>query len=173
MKREAKIFIENDNQDKTIENSLFLQKKDKSDSIGVDITYLCFKDINSNILEYPLSGTPTVFCIGINSHKQTSIYLSLLISHKYKNNERILNLNTLRDKQFFEVGVGEHEIQLEMPYFCLTLGQYVMKMSILKENLYMYDAVESFDFFVKDMDFNSVECEFFQPRKWQIIHLNE
>lgn len=159
--------------DKTIENSLFLPKKDKSDSTGVDITYLCFKDINSDILEYPLSGTPTMFCIGINSHKETNIYLSLLISNKYKNNERILNLNTLRDKQFFRVGVGEHEIQLEMPYLCLTSGQYVMKMSVLKDNLYMYDAVESFDFLVKDMDSNSIECEFFQPRKWQIIHLNE
>jgi lipopolysaccharide transport system ATP-binding protein len=154
--------------DKTIENSLFLPKKDKSDSTGVDITYLCFKDINSNVLEYPLSGTPTVFCIGINSHKETNIHLTILVNDKFRNNERLLNISTVKDKQFFRISEGEYEIKLEMPYLCLAQGNFTMKLSISQDSLYLYDAVEDFEFNVKNAHTNMIDCAFYQPKNWKL-----
>jgi lipopolysaccharide transport system ATP-binding protein len=157
--------------DKTIKNSLFLPKKDKSDSTGVDITYLCFKDINSNILEYPISGTPTVFCIGINSHKETNIHLTITVDDKFRNNERLLNISTFSDKQCFRIFKGEHEIKLEMPYLCLTQGDFRMKLSISQDKLYIYDAVEVFEFNVKNTHTDIIDCVFYQPRNWHLLSL--
>lgn len=158
--------------DKSIVNSLFLSPKEEKNSTGVDITYVYFKDMKGNPLEYLLSGTPTIFCVGVKSYQETPLYLSMLVSDKYRNHEIILNLNTLRDKQDFKIGQGKYEIQLKMPYLCLKSGYYQIKLSIIKNNIFIYDTIESFDFLVKDTNYNAAECEFFQPRTWQIVEIN-
>jgi lipopolysaccharide transport system ATP-binding protein len=148
--------------------SLVLPEKFQNESSGLDITYLCFKDDNDNIVESPVSGESTNFCVGCKAHKTfENVGVNILIREEYGEGESTLRLNTFSDEESFTVLPGEHEIQLKMPYCCLKPSSYVMKMSVGQGPLYLLDAVESFEFRVKAAR-NMTNCLFYQPRNWKI-----
>ena len=150
--------------------SLFLPEKSEDESLGLDITYLCFKDDNGNIVESPTSGKFVIFCVGCKARKKIEdIGLNLLIKDKFGEGELTLRLSTFSDGESFSVMPGEHEIQFKMPYCCLKPSSYVMKMSVGQDSLSLLDAVESFEFKVKASE-NMSQCLFYQPRSWKIIN---
>ena len=149
--------------------ALFLPKKPTSETSGLDITYLCFKDEKDNIIELPKSGEPIIFCVGCKAHKTIeNLGVNLLIKEKFGQGERVLRLSTFSDKESFSVLPGEHEIQLQMPYCCLKPSFYIMKMSVGQGSLYLLDAIESFEFTVNE-SINMSQCLFYQPRSWKLI----
>ncbi|MDZ8055556.1 MAG: polysaccharide ABC transporter ATP-binding protein [Aulosira sp. ZfuVER01] len=145
-----------------------LPEKPQNESNGLDITYLCFKDENLNIVPNPVSGQPITLCTGIKAYKKfQDIGFSLLIDELSVEGERILRLSTYTDETSFTVITGEDEIRIKMPYFCLKPGLYTMKVSISQGTLNILDAIESFKFTVKNLDSMS-ECSFYQPRHWYL-----
>jgi len=82
--------------------------------------------------------------------------------------EKSSGMMFLPDEEFFEVVPGKHEIQVQMPYFCLKPGIYTVNVKIKTGSLYTFDAVNSFRFTVKS-DGKMSQCMFYQPRSWQLV----
>ncbi|MBW4608501.1 MAG: ABC transporter ATP-binding protein [Hassallia sp. WJT32-NPBG1] len=147
---------------------LFLSEKNKDESLGLDIAYICFKDHELNNFVTPISGNNINLCIGLKAHKQhENIQLNLLVSELSIDSGRVLRLNSFNDNQLFNMLPGEHEIQVQMPYCCLKPGLYSMKMSISHGSLYILDGIESFNFTVESPG-NMSDCSFYQPRIWKL-----
>jgi lipopolysaccharide transport system ATP-binding protein len=149
--------------------ALFLPERSENESLGLDITCLCFKDHKGNIVESPISGKSINFCVGFKAHNIIeNVGINILIREEFGEGELALRLSTFSDEESFSVLPGEHEIQLQMPYCCLKPSSYIMKMSVGQGPLYLLDAVESFEFRVEPSK-NMSQCLFYQPRNWKII----
>jgi len=149
--------------------SLFLSEKSESESSGLDITYLCFKDNKGNKIESPISGESINFCVGCKARQRLeNVGLNLLIHEKFGEVGRVLRLSSFTDEEVFSVLPGEHEIQVQMSYCGLKPGSYTLKMSVGQGSLYLLDAVEAFEFRVNKSSSMS-ECLFYQPRAWKLV----
>ncbi len=146
-----------------------LQDKPESESSGLDITYLSFKDHEGNIIESPVSGRPTYFCVGCKARMEiNNVGLTFLIKEVFGETEWVLRLSTLNDNKSWNISPGEHEIQTQMPYFSLRPGLYTLKLNVSQGSDYILDAVESFKFAVKGLE-NMSHCLFYQPREWNLV----
>jgi len=151
---------------------LFLPRKSKSESSGIDIVSLCFKDEHGNILETPISGEPASLCVECHADKQVEqANLCVTITDVGGENGRILYLTSGSDNESLKVFPGKNELQLQLPYCGLVPGVYSAKIFI-KEGAYSFDAVESFRFTVKATKMTS-QALFYQPRKWKAMHYVE
>jgi lipopolysaccharide transport system ATP-binding protein len=149
--------------------TLFLEAKDKSESLGVDITYVCFKNEQGDIVEFPSTGRAVNVCIGCKAHKRVeNLNLSVAISDTGADNERVLALSNDEPLDCFTVNSGNFEIQLQLPYCGLKPGIYTAKLSLKEGYLNFLDVVESFAFTVKSNE-KMNQCSFYQPRKWAIV----
>ncbi len=79
----------------------------------------------------------------------------------------VLNLSSERDNQTLPLVPGHQEIRLHLPYCGLSPNLYVMKVTVARRPFYVFDMVESFRFEVKRSK-NMNQCQFYQPRKWQL-----
>lgn len=149
--------------------TLFLEAKDKSESLGVDITYICFRNEQGDIVEFPSTGRAVNFCIGCKAHKRVeNVNLSVAISDTGADNERVLVLSNDEPLDYFTVNPGNSEIQLQLPYCGLKPGIYTAKLSLKEGYLNFLDVVESFGFNVKSNE-KMNQCSFYQPRRWAIV----
>lgn len=149
--------------------AMFFPEKAESESLGLDIVSLCFKDEQGNIIETPISGEPAYFCVGCKVYKKIdNANLCVTITALAGETERILYLTSASDNERLEVFSGEVEIQMQMPYCCLSPGMYSAKIFV-REGAYSFDAVESFRFTVKASKVIS-ESLFYQPRMWKVMN---
>jgi lipopolysaccharide transport system ATP-binding protein len=148
---------------------MFLPEKPQSESIGVDIVSLCFKDEQGNIIAAPLCGEPAYLCVECKAYKKVdNANLGVSITALSGQNERMLYITSASDNEPLNILPGKVEIQMQMPYFCLLPGLYNAKI-YLKEGVCSFDIVESFRFTVKASKITSRSL-FYQPRKWQVIN---
>lgn len=146
-----------------------IPEKLESESLGIDITLLCFKKPQGEIVESLTSGEPIDFCVGFRARQQSSnINLHLKIIEIGGEVSTVLFLGGGNDEQFFEVDTGQHEIQVHLPYLGLRPGMYNMSIKLKEGSLYTFDVVESFRFTVKS-DGKMSQCKFYQPRYWKLI----
>ncbi|NWF60801.1 MAG: ABC transporter ATP-binding protein [Fischerella sp.] len=149
--------------------AMFLPEKSLHESTGLDIISVCFKDEQGNILEAPVTGETAYFCVECRANKKiNNVNLCVSITAQAGENERILYLTSANDNEQLEVLPGKVELQMQMPYCCLSPGLYSAKIFV-REGTYSFDGVQSFRFIVKTSQktFNSL---FYQPRKWQVIN---
>ncbi|OUL21154.1 ABC transporter ATP-binding protein [Nostoc sp. T09] len=147
---------------------MFLPEKPQSESLGVDIISLSFKDEQGNILAAPLCGELAYLCVECKAYKKVDYAnLGVSITALSGQNERILYITSASDNEPLNILPGRVEIQMQMPYFCLLPGLYSAKIYI-KEGVCSFDIVESFRFTVKASKITSRSL-FYQPRKWQVI----
>jgi len=147
--------------------ALFLPEKSQEESLGLDLTYLCFKDNPGKIIGSPICGKSTNFCIGYKTHRPiNNVGIIILIYSKSGGEETILRLSSFSDGVTFNLMPERQEIELQMPYFCLKPGMYSMKVLIGEPGHVFLDAVEAFEFRV-DESINMSQCIFYQPRTWQ------
>ncbi|OUL21406.1 ABC transporter ATP-binding protein [Nostoc sp. RF31YmG] len=147
---------------------MFLPEKPQSESLGVDIISLSFKDAQGNILAAPLCGELAYLCVECKSYKKVDYAnLGVAITALSGQNERILYITSASDNEPLNILPGRVEIQMQMPYFCLLPGLYSAKIYI-KEGVCSFDIVESFRFTVKASKITSRSL-FYQPRKWKVI----
>ncbi|MFH7030167.1 MAG: ABC transporter ATP-binding protein [Heteroscytonema crispum UTEX LB 1556] len=148
---------------------LFLPEKQKSESLGVDIVSLFFKDEQGNLIAAPLCGEPAYLCVEYKANKQVdNANVGVLITALSGQNERILYITSASDNQAIKIFTGKGEIQMQMPYCCLLPGLYSAKIYI-KEGICSFDIVESFRFAVKASKVIS-QSLFYQPRTWKLIN---
>lgn len=147
----------------------FIKQKNELESSGLDITYLCFRNEQGELIEFPLTGEPVHFCVGCKARKNIeNINLAVAIADTGAENERVLFLRNNENTEAFIIDVGSFEIRLQMPYCGLKPGIYNMKLSLTEGNLNVLDAVESFAFTVKSNEIMS-QCLFYQPRKLTVV----
>ncbi|OUL23686.1 ABC transporter ATP-binding protein [Nostoc sp. 106C] len=147
---------------------MFLPEKPQSESLGVDIISLSFKDAQGNILAAPLCGELAYLCVECKSYKKVDYAnLGVAITALSGQNERILYITSASDNEPLNILPGRVEIQMQMPYFCLLPGLYSAKIYI-KEGVCSFDIVEYFRFTVKASKITSRSL-FYQPRKWKVI----
>lgn len=145
-----------------------IDKETKSDS-GLDITGLFFRDKEQQIIETPLSGEPTYFCVEFHADKEIeNIGLLLFIKEVTKGGEKALLLSSFNDNKSWKAVPGKQEIQVQMPYLGLRPSLYSMRVVVRKDSLYTFDYVQAFKFMVKAKT-NMHECLFYQPRTWEMV----
>lgn len=148
---------------------MYLPEKQKSDSPGIDVISLCFKDEQGNILDTLLSGEPGYLCVECAAHiKVENLNIGILITALSGQNERVLYITSSSDNEFLEILPGKVEIQMQMPYCCLLPGLYSAKVYV-KEGIRSFDIVESFRFVVRANKIIS-QSLFYQPRHWKVIN---
>lgn len=148
---------------------MYLPEKPESESLGVDIVSLCFKDEQGNILTAPLCGEPAYLCVECKAYREVEYAnLGVLITALSGQNERVLYITSASDNEPLKISPGKVEIQMQMPYVCLLAGVYTAKIYI-KEGVCSFDVVESFRFTVKASKITSRSL-FYQPRKWQVLN---
>lgn len=150
--------------------AMYLPEKPESESLGLDIVSVSFKDELENILETPISGEPAYLCVECKAYKKIdNANLCVTITALAGENERVLYLTSASDLERLEVFPGKVEFQMQMPVCCLNSGMYSAKV-IMREGTYSFDAVESFRFTVKASKMNS-QSLFYQPRMWKVKSL--
>ncbi|MFB2768222.1 polysaccharide ABC transporter ATP-binding protein [Pelatocladus sp. BLCC-F211] len=165
-KYEADLFLRE--QAEYYTNALFLPEKSQNESLGLDITYLCFKDNQEQIIASPICGQSTVFCIGYKAHNYIEhVGVIILIQEKFGEGGIILRLSSFSDQVKFNLMPERQEIQLQMPYLSLKPGLYIMKVLIGQPGHNYLDAVEVFQFRVNEY-INMSQCLFYQPRTWKL-----
>jgi lipopolysaccharide transport system ATP-binding protein len=154
---------------KQTQNVMYLPEKDVTESTGVDIAYLFFRDIDGNIFETPITGEPCTLCVGYDSKiKVENAGLNFGIQDVGGEGDQVLRLSSFQDNELLTILPGKHEIQVHMPYLGIKPGQYMMTANIRRDSLYVFDVVESFRFSVVAKHTMSY-CLFYQPRTWKVI----
>jgi lipopolysaccharide transport system ATP-binding protein len=151
---------------------LLLPPKSATESSGLDITSLCFKDEHGTHLRSPLSGKPTSISVRCKAHRPiNAINLIVAVSNLSVESERVLYLSSQYDSQPMSVGSGEVELHLKLPYCGLSAGLYSAKIVITENGVKTLDAVESFRFRVI-ADGTADQNLFYQPREWKVTSLS-
>lgn len=146
-----------------------VQKKSKKESSGLDITTLFFRDKKGEIIDVPMTGEETYFCVKFEAEKEfENIGLLLFVKEVTRGSEKALLMSSFNDEKTWKALPGKQEIQVQMPYLGLRPGYYTMRVVIRKDSLYTFDYVQDFKFTVKAKT-SMHECLFYQPRKWKMI----
>ena len=149
-----------------------LPKKSQSESLGVDIISLYFRDEEENILDSPVTGNKTYFCIKCLVHKNVNYAgITIDVQEMCQTGESSLVISSFNDKKPLKLLPGEPEIRLQMPCLGLKPGLYSMKVYIRKDSLYTFDCVESFVFQVTGY-FSMGRSSFYQQRTWRVLNNN-
>ena len=159
----------------------FLPKKKVEESLGADITYICFKDKSGEILESPRTGESCYLCIGCKVWKKFKHFaLGIAINDLTLNGRTIIVFESYYDNQPIVMTLDNNEVQIELENLSLRPGIYEMEIYFKKENPHAnLDIVQGFRFRVKDMNERQPflgKSLFYQPRKWQVktnLYLND
>lgn len=146
---------------------LRLPDKSPEESMGLDITGVCFRDENGSLLETPWSGKPASICVRCNARREMDgINLIVAVSNLSMENERVLYLSSHYDNQSMTVQPGDVELQLQLPYCGLAPGMYSAKIVVSHKSINNLDVLESFRFRVSS-DGIAEQNLFYQPRRWK------
>ncbi|MGH9970090.1 MAG: polysaccharide ABC transporter ATP-binding protein [Pyrinomonadaceae bacterium] len=146
---------------------LRLPQKPAGESLGLDITGVCFKDEHGTVLQAPLSGKPASVCVRCKAHREMiEVNLIVAVSNLSVENERVLYLSSQYDSQPMSVKPGDVELQLQLPYCGLSAGLYSAKIVVTQKGVNTLDVVESFRFRVNS-DGITEHNLFYQPRNWK------
>jgi len=151
---------------------MVLPAKSRSESLGLDITQICFKDEQGNLLAAPMTGEPAILSVECWAHESiVGANLGAMIKSLSGEHDLVLYLTSAGDDQLLEVQPGVVELQMQMPYCGLIPGVYSAKIYIRK-GVYSFDIVESFRFTVKSQCTTS-RCQFYQPRTWNVVQKSD
>lgn len=144
-----------------------LPEKSASDSLGLDIMSICFKDRQGNRLDALKTGEYAELCIECKAHRPLeNVNVGVMISYSSGGGDRVVSITSNNDNQSHNLSAGKHEISMKMPYCCLLSGVYSANI-YLKEGVFTFDKVKSFRFQV-DSEQSTSRSLFFQPRTWEI-----
>lgn len=151
-----------------VSSVLHLPPKPATESLGLDITTICFRDPAGQVLSTLTSGDPVTLCVKLRVHRPLSeVNLRLSFMEMAKDGQTTLYLGGSNDKDRFQLAAGLHELQVELPYLGLPPGAYLLRVDIRREALFILDIVESFSFTVQSNGRMS-KSSFYQPRTWRI-----
>ncbi len=150
-------------------NVLYLSPKPAEESTGLDVTSICFKDPQGNVLQTLISGEPAVLCVTMQAHQAMSqVNLRLSFLEMGKDGQTALYLGGSNDKETFQVTPGLYELQVELPYLGLAPGAYMLRVDVRREALFILEMIEAFSFTVQSNGRMSKSI-FYQPRSWRLL----
>ncbi|MEC4817552.1 MAG: ABC transporter ATP-binding protein [Scytonema sp. PMC 1069.18] len=153
----------------TASGKMILPEKPKSESSGLDIISLCFKDEQDNLLDFMLSGESAYLCIECKaSRKVDQANVGILVTALSGEQELVLYMTSNNDNKELTILPGKAEIKMYMPYCSFIPGVYSAKIYI-RRGVYSFDMVESYRFTVKSNKTIS-RCLFYQPREWEVVN---
>ncbi|MFB2935694.1 ABC transporter ATP-binding protein [Aerosakkonemataceae cyanobacterium BLCC-F154] len=156
------------NVSETLKGKMILPAKPQSESLGLDILSLYFKDEQGNLLETLNTGESAYLCVECQAYKHIeSANLGVAITALAGQNDRVLYMTSANDRESLEISPGRVELQMQMPFCGLLPGIYSAKIFI-KEGFISFDIVESFRFSVKSSKVTN-QCLFYQPRNWKVV----
>lgn len=151
---------------------LNLPEKKPQESGGIDITYICFRDADGNVIDYPQTGKFASLCIGCRVRDRfDEVYLKCRINDLAKENETMLDLNSAYDRVFFTLDPGNVEIQIQMNCYGLKPSIYNMDAYLSRKPNYSFDAVENFRFKVESSEDTNIIASrslFYQSKEWGV-----
>lgn len=148
---------------------MYLPAKPELESMGVDITSLCFKNNQNEIIPILISGQPANLAINCKAYQNIdNLNIGVIISALSGQNERILYITSASDNELMQIQSGAVEIQMQMPHCCLLPGLYNAKIYI-KQGVQSLDIVQSFRFTVKANQVIS-QSLFYQPHTWKVTN---
>ena len=144
-----------------------LPEKSASESSGLDIISICFKDREGNKLETLKTGEYAELCIECKAHRPIeNVNVGVMISAASSGGDRVLSITSYGDNQTLKLTTGNHEIRMKMPFCGLLTGVYTTNISF-KEGIFTFDKVKTFRFKVESHKTTSRSL-FYQPRIWKI-----
>ncbi|MBE9010417.1 ABC transporter ATP-binding protein [Pseudanabaenaceae cyanobacterium LEGE 13415] len=150
---------------------LQIAEKPESESSGLDITSIFFRDRHGKQIHRPMSGEPVVVCVQCTARRKLEeTNISLAFREQVGEGEKMLVLSTLHDKIPLNLDVGKNEIQIDLSHLGLRPSSYVMSAHVFEGNYILLDAVKSFTFAVESPG-SMNQCLFYQPRTWRVAHL--
>lgn len=152
-----------------VSGALSLSPRSVSESQGLDITSICFKDRQGEPLETLTSGASVTLCLQFFLHESMQqINLRLSFMEMAKDGQTVLYLGGSNDPEVFQAEAGLHELQIELPQFGLGAGSYLLRVDVRRGALYMLDIVEAFSFAVESNGRMSKSL-YYQPRSWRLM----
>lgn len=152
----------------TAEGPLFLPEKPASESMGLDILSVSFKDEEENILQFPLCGETAYFCVECKSYEYIDdANLGIKITALAGESEQVLYMTSASENEYLKISPGKTELQMQMPHLGLVPGTYNARIYV-RSGVRSFDIVKSFRFTVKASK-NTSRCLFYQPRSWKVI----
>ncbi|NJO41930.1 MAG: ABC transporter ATP-binding protein [Cyanobacteria bacterium CRU_2_1] len=146
-----------------------LPEKPAAESAGADLISVYFRDSQGKLIESPISGESTYFCVKCRAvRKINTLSLFLAIYQPTRDNCLALHMSSAYDRETFEVLPGEHELRVYMPCLGLLPSSYTMNVYIKDGSLYTMDAHESIRFTVQGND-KLNRGMFYQQREWQVL----
>jgi lipopolysaccharide transport system ATP-binding protein len=165
-KYEANLYLQGSEQ---ALGAIQLPPKPQSESSGLDITAVFFRDLQGNLMQKPTSGEPAILCVACKTNQQIEqVNLTIAISALSGESDRVLYLSSAGDGQMLVVSPDQSELQLHLLYCGLAPGLYSAKI-IVREGLYFFDKFDAFRFAVA-ANSSMGNCAFYQPRSWNIAH---
>lgn len=144
---------------------MILPPKTLTESSGLDILEIYFRDRHEEIIDLPLCGQRTTLCVKYKSTKQIEdLNLGIKVRKILGEQNLVLYLTAASDNSLFKIFPGIGEIQLQMPHLGLTPGKYTARI-YLRSGVCSFDVIESFRFTVDTSEIIS-QCLFYQPRTW-------
>ncbi|MBE9182504.1 ABC transporter ATP-binding protein [Oculatella sp. LEGE 06141] len=146
---------------------LILPEKPRSQSAGLDIRSLYFKDEQGNRLETLICGEPANLHVECKAYQDISdANLGIIIKAFSGENDQVLYLTSASDGEYLNITPGTVTIQMQLPYCGLIPGVYSARVYV-RSGVKSFDIVESFRFTVKAGQAMS-RCQFYQPRTWKV-----
>jgi lipopolysaccharide transport system ATP-binding protein len=148
--------------------AMILPQKPAHESMGLDITQVCFKDESGHILEVLGCGEPAYLSVECQASGYfDNANLGFLVTGLGGDREYVLYLTTASDNEVLEISPGRVEIQMHLPHCGLVPGAYSAKIYI-RTGVKSLDIIESFRFTVTSSKVSS-RCLFYQPRTWKVV----
>lgn len=150
------------------DGTFMLPEKSETESLGIDLTSIYFRDEQGNIVESFKSGKPGYFCLECKARKYSNnVNVGIYISGISTGGDRILSMTSAVNNQVLEVFPGVVEFQMQMPYCGLVPGIYNANIQI-RQGVRSFDKYQSFRFTVKPGE-NTSRCLFYQPCTWKVV----
>lgn len=151
-------------------SSLKLPPKPPKESSGLDILEIFFRDRHHQLLNNPLSGQPATLCVRCHSQIHLDkLNLGIKVRKVLGEQDIVLYLTAANDRCLIQVSPGIVELQLQLPHCGLVPGKYTARI-YLRDGVCSYDVIESFRFTVLATEIIS-QCQFYQPRTWNVKSL--
>jgi lipopolysaccharide transport system ATP-binding protein len=148
-----------------------MPKKEASESTGLDINAIFFRNEEGIVVSSPISGELTYVVIDCTVTKQLpQVSLSLKFRELSGESRYLLYMNSRDQNVYFDMLPGKYEIQVKLPHFGLCSGLYDIKVEIYMEKIALLEMVESFQFTVKANLNQSSTSMFLQPHFWNLVN---
>jgi lipopolysaccharide transport system ATP-binding protein len=158
----------------------FLPPKPESESSGLDMIYLLFRDEEGNIIDAPATGQNVSLCIGCKTKKRfeklvPGINIQDLNDRSNLIFRSVLEFNSQNNNIVLSVDPGEIELRLNFYPLLLSPGKYNGWIGIHSQPLPNgLDYYQNYLFSVNNPDFEMLLTRnlFYQPRGWS-CHISD